>query len=224
MPQTEAALHLHGGRIPGRVPLGTFITGVLCVGSGHSMGREGPSVQIGAGIAAAAARWLRLSPARAKALVPIGAAGALAAAFKTPVAAVLFTLGEIIGDLNAGLLGSAVVASVASTIVARSLLGNEPLFRVPTYHLVDPAELLGYAALGIVGGLVSLGFCRGLLALRAQFRRLPSRTRWLQPAMGGVAIGTLLPISPAIMGVGYDSVGQALNGELTVQACWRSVC
>jgi chloride channel protein, CIC family len=217
VPQTEAAFHLHGGRIPGRVPIGKFLTGVLCIGSGHSMGREGPSVQIGAGVASVIGRWVQLTPARAKALVPVGAAGALAAAFNTPVAAVIFALEEIIGDLNAGLLGSTVVASVASVIVERSILGNAPLFRVPEYHLVHPAELFGYAALGVVGGLVSLVFCKSLLAVRAGFLRLPASTRWLQPAIGGVLIGLLLLISPAVMGVGYEYVDQALNGGLVLK-------
>ncbi len=134
VPQTEAAYHLSGGVIPWRVPFGKFLTGVLCIGSGHSMGREGPSVQIGAGLASVVGRWLRLSPQRVQDLVPVGAAGALAAAFNTPVAAVLFALEEIIGDMNATLIGSTVVASVAAVIVERSILGNEPLFHVPTYR------------------------------------------------------------------------------------------
>src|SRR5665647_217087 len=133
VPQTAAAYRLAGGGIPARVPIGKFLTGVLCIGSGHSIGREGPSVQIGAGLASAVGRWLRLSPERTRSLVPVGAAAALAAAFNTPIAAVLFALEEIVGDLNASLLGSTVVAAVSATVVERSLLGNEPLFRVPLY-------------------------------------------------------------------------------------------
>jgi CIC family chloride channel protein len=214
VPQTEAAFHLHDGVIAGRVPIGKFLTGVLCIGSGHSMGREGPSVQIGAGIASVVARWIGLSPARVKELVPIGAAGALAAAFNTPVAAVIFALEEIIGDMNATLLGSTVIASVASVIVERSILGNEPLFRVPTYHLVHPAELAAYAGLGVIGGVISLAFCKALLGLRRGFQRLPVGTRVFQPAMGGAAIGALLLVAPQVMGVGYEYVDQALNGGL----------
>jgi chloride channel protein, CIC family len=217
VPQTEAAYHLANGVIPSRVPIGKFITGVLCIGSGHSMGREGPSVQIGAGLASTIGRWLRLPPARTRDLVPIGAAGALAAAFNTPVAAVIFALEEIIGDMNAPLLGSTVVASVSAVIVERSILGNEPLFHVPTYRLVHPAELLAYAALGIFGGLVSLLFCKALLGLRAAFARLPSRTKIIQPAMGGLVIGLVLMYSPAVMGVGYEYVDQALNGGLLLK-------
>ena len=214
VPQTETAFHLDEGVIPGRVPFWKFVLGILCIGSGHSLGREGPSVQIGAGLASTIGRWLELSPARVKELVPVGAAGALAAAFNTPVAAVLFALEEIIGDMNAVLIGSAVVASVASVIVERSILGNEPLFHVPAYRLMHPAELLGYGALGIFGGFVSLLFCKGLLGLRTLFKRLPVGTRMFQPAMGGVIIGVLLLFWPAIMGVGYEYVDQALNGGM----------
>ncbi len=217
VPQTEAAYHLAGGLIPTRVPFGKFLTGVLCIGSGHSMGREGPSVQIGAGLASLIGRWLHLPPQRVRDLVPVGAAGALSAAFNTPVAAVLFALEEIIGDMNAALIGSTVVASVAAVIVERSILGNEPLFHVPTYRLVHPAEVLVYAALGVFGGVVSLVFCKGLLATRRLFLRLPPRTKMFQPAIGGLVIGAVLLYSPAIMGVGYEYVDQALNGGLLLR-------
>lgn len=217
IPQTEMAFHLNQGVIPARVPLGKFITGVLCVGSGHSMGREGPSVQIGAGLASVLGRWLRLSPARVQALVPIGAAAALSAAFNTPVAAVLFALEEIIGDLNAGVIGPTVVASVTSVIVERSILGNQPLFRVPQYHLVNASELLAYAVLGIAGGIISLAFCKGLLWARVLFARLPKSTVILQPAMGGLIIGAVLIFFPQVMGVGYEYVDQALNGGIVFQ-------
>lgn len=218
IPQTKSAYHLAGGVMRWRVPFGKFITGVMCVGGGHSMGREGPSVQIGAGLASAIGQWLRLSPTRVRDLVPVGAAGALAAAFNTPVAAVLFALEEIIGDMNARLIGSAVAASVASTIVARSILGNEPLFHVPPYQLMHPAEIGAYAALGIVGGLVSVIFTRLLLYSRGAWLRLPVRTRVIQPAIGGLLIGVLLVWEPAVAGVGYEYVDQALNGEMLLSA------
>lgn len=214
VPQTKAAFHLENGAIPARVPIGKFVMGVLCVGSGHSMGREGPSVQIGAGIASVIGRWLRLPPARVRELVPVGVAGALAAAFNTPVAAVLFALEEIIGDLNARLLGSTVVASIASVVVQRSILGNEPLFHVPAYHLVHPAELVAYAVLGVAGGILSLIFCTALLRLRGWIRLLPQTTVAFQPAVGGLVLGLMLLAVPQVRGVGYEHVDQALNGGL----------
>jgi CIC family chloride channel protein len=214
IPQTKAAFHLAQGFIPLRVPLGKFLTGVMCIGAGHSVGREGPSVQIGAGLASVIGRWMQLSPDRVRALVPVGAAAALSAAFNTPVAAVLFALEEIIGDMNAPLLGSTVVSSVAAVVVERSILGNQPLLHVPPYHLVHPAELLAYAALGVVGGAVSIVFCRLLLASRACVARWPAWTIPLRPCAGGVAIGLVLMVVPSVMGVGYRYVDQAVNGRL----------
>jgi CIC family chloride channel protein len=214
VPQTEAAFHLNQGRIRTRTPFGKFLTGVLCIGCGHSMGREGPSVQIGAGLASIIGRWFQLSPRRAQSLLPVASAAALSAAFNTPIAAVLFALEEIIGDMNAALLGSSVAASVAAVIVERSILGNSPVFHVPAYHLLNSMELLAYCGLGVVGGVVSLAFCKGLLRLRAWFLALPRRTRWLQPAMGGLAIGVILIFAPQVLGVGYQYVDQALNGGL----------
>jgi CIC family chloride channel protein len=217
VPQTKAAFHLHGGIIRPRVPIGKFITGVLCIGAGHSIGREGPSVQIGAGLASFVGQRLGLSPARMKDLVPVGAAGALSAAFNTPVAAVLFALEEIIGDLNAALIGSTVLASVAAVVVQRSILGNEPLFRVPIYQLQHPAELLAYAALGVIGGIVSVLFCTGLLRLRRAFLNLPASSGTWHPAIGGVGIGLVLIFVPEVMGVGYEHVDQALNGGMVLR-------
>jgi CIC family chloride channel protein len=217
VPQTEAAYQLSNGVMKAHVPFGKFVTGILCIGSGHSMGREGPSVQIGAGLASVIGQWLHLPPRRVRDLVPVGAAGALAAAFNTPVAAVLFALEEIIGDMNAPLLGSTVVASVAAVVVERAILGNEPLFRVPTYQLVHPGELAAYAALGVIGGGVSIVFCKALLGLRRLVLAAPPRTRLLQPPVGGVIIGMLLLYSPAVMGVGYEYVDQALNGGLVLR-------
>jgi CIC family chloride channel protein len=218
VPQTEAAYHLQPQGLSARVAFGKFLTGVLCIGSGHSMGREGPSVQIGAGIAVSIGKWFRLPPARAKSLIPVACAAALSAAFNTPVAAVLFALEEIIGDMNAALLGSTVVASVASVIIERSILGNSPIFHVPEYHLVNPAELIAYVVLGVAGGLVSLAFCKGLLHTRSIFLKLPVRTRIFQPAIGGLIIGVILIFFPEVLGVGYQYVDQALNGGLLLRA------
>lgn len=214
IPQTKAAYHLNRGVIPGLVPLGKFLTGALCVGAGHSLGREGPSVQIGAGLASWIGQRLKVSPERVQQLVPVGASAALAAAFNTPIAAVLFSLEELIGDLNAPMLGSTVIASVVSVIIARMVLGNEPLFHVPDYRLVHPAELVAYGVLGLLGGALSLAFTKGLLRLRLLLRRWPASTVTWQPAVGGAVIAAVLILRPEAAGVGYDSVNQALNGHL----------
>jgi CIC family chloride channel protein len=174
-------------------------------------------VQVGAGIASLLGRWLGLSPEKIKSLIPVGAAAAVAAAFNTPLAAVLFALEEVVGDLNAPVLGSVVLASATSWAILRLLLGNDPLFKVPQYQLVSPAEFVIYAVLGLLGGLLSVAFTKLLLKLRERFLRLPRKTMWFQPAIGGVAVGIMGWFVPQILGVGYSYVGQVLNGGMAIR-------
>ena len=153
IPQTKTALFLHDGFISLRTVVGKFTMCAVTLASGMALGREGPSVQVGAGLASVLGRRLGLSKRSVEALVPIGASAALAAAFNTPIAAVLFTLEEVMGDLHAPVLGSIVLSSATSWIVLHLLLGDEPLFHVPAYQLVHPIEFLFYAVLGVAGGL-----------------------------------------------------------------------
>jgi chloride channel protein, CIC family len=217
VPQTKAALFARGGIISLRTVLGKFFCTSATLASGIPLGREGPSVQVGAGIASLLGRWLGLSPEKIKSLVPVGAAAAVAAAFNTPLAAVLFALEEVVGDLHAPVLGSVVLASATSWAMLRLLLGNDPLFKVPQYQLVSPVEFLVYAILGLLGGLLSVAFTKSLLKLRERFLRLPRKTMWFQPAVGGVAVGIMGWFVPQILGVGYGYVGQVLNGGMAIR-------
>jgi CIC family chloride channel protein len=217
VPQTKAALYARDGRILLRTVLGKFFCTSATLASGIPLGREGPSVQVGAGIASVLGRALGLRPERVKALIPVGAAAAIAAAFNTPLAAVLFSLEEIVGDMNAPVLGSVVLASATSWMVLRLLLGNHPLFTVPHYELVSPIEFLIYAVLGIAGGLVSVAFTKLLLTMRARFLRFPANTAWVQPVAGGLLVGGIGWFVPQVLGVGYGYVGDALNGTMTLK-------
>jgi CIC family chloride channel protein len=214
VPQAKAALFAHGGRITLKTVVAKFFLTSASLASGMPLGREGPSVQVGAGIASVLGRGLGLSQERVKALLPVGAAAAIAAAFNAPLAAVLFTLEELVGDLHAPVLGSVVLSAATSWIVLRLMLGNEPLFHVPEYQFVHPVEFAVYAVLGLVGGVLSLIFVKSLLRLRARFLRLPNRTVWFQPALGGVLVGVLGWFVPQVLGVGYAHVGAALNGGM----------
>jgi CIC family chloride channel protein len=160
---------------------------------------------------------LRLRPEKVKALVPVGAAAAIAAAFNTPLAAVMFALEEIVGDLHAPVLGSVVLASATSWGVLRLILGNSPLFKVPQYQLVNPVEFTIYAVLGVGAGLVSVVFAKLLLGMRERFLRFPRWTVWFQPLAGGLSVGLLGWFVPQVMGVGYGYVGLALNGNMTLR-------
>src|SRR4051812_27572861 len=217
VPQTKAALYAREGRITFRTVFGKFFCTSATLASGIPLGREGPSVQVGSGLASVLGRNLGLSPERVKALIPVGAAAAIAAAFNTPLAAVVFALEEIVGDLHAPVIGSVVLASATSWGVLRLLLGNSPLFKVPQYQLVHPVEFAIYAVLGILGGLVSVAFTRLLLGMRERFLRLPLKTQWFQPAAGGLLVGVLGWFTPQVLGVGYGFVGHALNGTMALK-------
>ena len=117
IPQTKTALFVGNGRITLRTVFGKFLCSSTSPASGIALGREGPSVHIGAGIASVLGRTLHLSPKKVESLLPLGAAAALAAAFNTPIAAVLFALEEVIGDLHPPLLGSVVLSSATSWMV-----------------------------------------------------------------------------------------------------------
>jgi len=217
IPQTKTALFVGGGHIKLRTVFGKFLCSSTSLASGIALGREGPSVHIGAGIASVLGRWLRLSPKKIESLLPVGAAAALAAAFNTPIAAVLFALEEVMGDLHAPLLGSVVLSSATSWIILHLVLGDEPLFHVPPYTLVHPVEFVFYALLGLIGGLVSVWFVKMILWMRPRFLALPEKSRWIQPAAGGLLVGLLAWFVPQVLGVGYTYVGDALNGRMAFQ-------
>ena len=216
VPQTKAALFAGGGRITMRTVVGKFFCTSATLASGIRLGREGPSVQVGAGIASVLGRRLGLRPEKVKALLPVGAAAAITAAFNSPLAAVLFSLEEIVGDLHAPVLGSVVLASAASWMVLRLLLGNSPLFKVPQYQLIHPFEFAIYAVLGVAGGLISVVFTKLLLGIRERFLRFPKNTVWFQPVAGGLLVGLMGWFVPQVLGVGYGYVGDVLNGNMAL--------
>src|SRR5271157_2697725 len=216
VPQTKAALYAREGRITLRTVLGKFFCTSATLASGIPLGREGPSVQVGAGIGSVLGRLLGLRSEQVKKLIPVGAAAAIAAAFNTPLAAVLFSLEEIVGDLNAPVMGAVVLASATAWMVLRVLLGNHPLFKVPQYQLVHPAEFAVYAVLGVAGGLVSVAFTKLLLGMRARFLRFPQKTVWFQPVAGGLLVGVMGWFVPQVLGVGYGFVGDVLNGRMAL--------
>jgi CIC family chloride channel protein len=217
VPQTKAALWARGGRISAGTVFGKFFCTSATLACGIPLGREGPAVQVGAGIASMLGRYLGLRPEKIKALIPVGAAAAIAAAFNTPLAAVVFALEEVVGDLHAPVLGSVVLASATSWGMLRLLLGNDPLFQVPQYQLVHPAELAIYGLLGVLGGFISAAFSALLLRMRAWFLTRPRKTAWFQPVVGGLTVGVMACFVPQILGVGYKYVGDVLNGGMALK-------
>ncbi len=216
--QTKSALYIFNGYIPFRTAIGKFICCALAIGAGHSLGPEDPSLQIGASLASALGRQLKLSREKLRLMAPVGAAAGLAAAFNAPISAVLFVIEEVIGRWSAGILGSVVLSAVSSVVIVRGFLGSEPIFRIPVTTFKRPSELIAYAVLGIVGGIAAIIFAKAIGFLRPRLKALPRWTQYLQPAIAGLLIGFIGYLGfPQVMGAGYEFMDQAMHGQFTWQ-------
>ena len=213
VPEVMEAVALRGGVIRGRTVALRTLASAVSIGSGGSVGREGPIVQIGAALGSAIGQWLRLPARSLRTVVGCGAAAGIAATFNAPIAGALFAVEVILGDFAVAQFSPIVIASVVATVLSRWLLGDHPSFSVPHYELVAPFELLPYAALGVAAGLVGLAFTQLLYRSEVAFERLPA-PGWLRPALGGLVVGAIGIAFPQVYGVGYDTITPALQGAL----------
>lgn len=220
IPQLKVAFWRDFGFISWRVVWVKFVAGVLSVGGGSSLGREGPSVQLAGGLSSGAASLLGEAKQNRRAATAAGAAAGLAAAFNTPLAAVTFVLEEIIQDLNSRMLGGVLLAAVLGALVVHGLLGRQPAFILE--HVEAPSWLV-YLLVPIVSALASVSgmtFQKMTLALRSKFRRLQALPRWSGPAIGGLVtwflgVGVFLETGHlGVFGLGYDDLSEALTGHL----------
>src|ERR1041384_1053864 len=224
IPQVKVAYAVRGGRVPFIEALGKFVVGILQIGSGSSLGREGPTVQICAGVASTLGRAAALSRENLQRLLPVGAAAGIAAAFNAPIAAVTFTIEEVVGDLDQEVLAWIVVAAAIAAAVERAILGEHPVFTITrNYGLAHASSLISYAALGVAAAAVSLIFTESLLSLRNRFQHMTIIPTWLRPAIGGLVTGILAFLalrfvqSEGVTGGGYATLSEALSGSIAIR-------
>lgn len=217
--QVRISLLARDAQMSVRGTIGKFLASGVAIGCGLPLGPEDPAIHIGGGVASALGRLMSLSKKRLQELIPVGAAAGLAAAFNTPITAVIFTLEEIVGDINAPMLGSTVLAAVIAVMIRRAALGSQPLFAVPQYSFSHASELLLFALLGLVGGAASAGFTQLVAWLRGRLGCIPRRGPIdIITVLGGVVAGALALLAPRILGVGYSTVSDALNGQIVLKA------
>ena len=230
IPQVKVAYALRSGMVTVRETIGKFILCAVQIGSGASLGLEGPTVQICAGVSSLLARAARLSPKNSKRMASVGMAAGIAAAFNAPIAAITFTLEELIGDLDQTMLSGVIVAAALAAVVEHSILGSNPVFHVNrTYTLGNSSSLIWYALLGLLAAIVSVAFTDSLLWLRARFKRLTAVPKWVHPAIGGLVTGCLATLALAlyhlngIAGDPYKTLTIALTGTLPL-LCMIAFC
>ena len=224
IPQVKVAYAIKGGRLPMRDAVGKFFISALQIGSGASLGREGPTVHICATLSSKLGRVFALSQENLRKLLPVGTAAGIAAAFNAPIAAVTFTIEEVLGDLDQTVLSGVIIAAALASVIERAILGEHPVLSVgQQYGLNHASSLFFYAVLGGAAAIVSLIFTESLLKLRAFFGKLKAIPIWMRPAVGGLVTGILILIallqfgSTGINGSGYSVLSSALSGQLALK-------
>ena len=227
IPQVKVAYFRRFGFISFKETIGKFVLCVIQLGAGASLGVEGPTVHICSGVSSMLARAARLSPENRRRMTSVGMAAGIAAAFNAPIAAVTFTLEELVGNLDQTMLSGVIVAAALAAVVEHSTpgFGSAPLFHLKqAYTLGNASSLVWYALLGVLAAVVSVAFTDSLLWLRGWFRTLRRVPKWVQPAIGGAATGSFAVVAlyffhvNGIAGDPYKTLTLALMGGLPVLA------
>ncbi len=213
VPEVMLAVFEKGGRIRPRVAVVKSLASALSIGSGGSVGREGPIVQIGSALGSSIGQLLRVPDSRLRLLVACGAAGGISATFNAPIAGVFFGLEVILLNFEARSFGVVVLSSVTADVIGRSVFGTHPFLSLPGFSLISPWEYALYALLGLIAAFVGVGFIRVLYGMEDLFDRIWRGPAWLRPAVGGLVLGGLIFIVPQMYGVGYPVLDRMVSGQ-----------
>jgi CIC family chloride channel protein len=218
IPHLEAVLHRVRKLEWKRVLPVKFFGGILAIGSGLTLGREGPTVQMGGAVGDAIARWLKVSPRERLTLISAGAGAGLAAAFNAPLSGLVFVLEEVRRDFQPIVFGAAFIAAAIADIVVRLASDQFPVFAVPSYPTPPLASLPIFAFLGLIAGLLGVLFNRSLLKTIESYARLPSRFVLPAAAITGGLVGLVGWFSPLAIGSGHSLAETVLKGEFLLSA------
>jgi CIC family chloride channel protein len=214
VPEVMQAIALRAGVIRKRVAAAKIFASAVTIGSGGSVGREGPMVQIGASIGSSVGQLLKVPTIHMKTMIGCGAAAGIAATFNAPIAGVLFALEIIVGDWGMTSFSPVVLSSVTATTISRYYFGDFPAFVIPDYNVVSLWEFCLYPFLGVVSGLVALSFTKTLYAFEDASDAARMIPEWLKPAIGGAALGVVIIFFPAAFGVGYGPMNLSLTNNM----------
>jgi len=218
IPHLEAVLHRFRKLDWKRILPVKFIGGVISIGSGLALGREGPTVQMGGAVGDAISDWLKVSPRERLTLISAGAGAGLAAAFNAPLSGLIFVLEEVRRDFQPIVFGAVFIAAAIADIVTRIGAGQFPYFTVPSYPMPPLTSLPIFAVLGVIAGLFGVLFNRGLLTSIGLYARLPNRYVTPAAAITGGIIGLVGWFSPLMLGSGHTLVESTLQGDLLLAA------
>ncbi|MFG2432021.1 chloride channel protein [Streptomyces sp. NPDC048590] len=216
VPEVMLAVAQRGGRISPKVAVVKTLASALTIGSGGSVGREGPIVQIGSALGSTLGRCTKVTEQRMKLLVACGAAGGIAATFNAPLAGVFFAMELILSAFSVEAFGATVLASVTASVIGRAAFGDVAFLNLPDFHVQHLGQYALFAVLGVVAGAVGVGFSRVLYAIEDACDWIWRGPEWLRPAVGGLALGLVLLALPEMYGVGYPVLEKAAEGRYAI--------
>ncbi|WP_201774782.1 chloride channel protein [Demequina salsinemoris] len=216
VPEVMYAISKRGGRIPVKVALVKALASAITIGSGGSVGREGPIVQIGSALGSSLARAVRLNESQVRLLVACGAAGGIAATFNAPIAGVFFAMELLLVNFAARTFAAVVLSSVTASVIARAVLGDEAFLVLPEFHVSNVGEYALYVVLGVLAAFVAMGFTKALYWFEDMADKIWKGPEWLRPGVGGLLLGLLLLFIPQMYGVGYPVLENAVTGEYVI--------
>jgi CIC family chloride channel protein len=213
VPEVMNAVATKNGFIRMRVVLVKALASALSIGSGGSVGREGPIVQIGSAFGSAVGQLFQVSTRRMRTFIGCGAAAGIAATFNAPIAGAIFASEVILGDFSVGAIGPIIISSVFGTVISRSVFGDYPAFIPPLYTMQSPLEIVFYIILGIAAGLAGWLFVRALYFSEDIFDRWKISVG-AKALIGGTILGLMAIFIPEVLGVGYESMDRVLSGNM----------
>jgi chloride channel protein, CIC family len=213
VPEVMLAVAIGGSRIRPRVAAVKALVSSICIGSGGSVGREGPIVQISSALGSTIGQLFRLTEDKIRILIACGAAGGIAATFNAPLAGIFFGLEVILREYGTRYFSSVVLSAVTATVISRTFLGSSPAFVTPPYELLSSYDIIFYFVLGLLAAIVGWLFIKVLYKFEDIFDAI-NMPSYLKPALGGLLLGLIGLYFPQIFGVGYPTIEQTLNGQL----------
>ncbi len=212
--QVIYSILLKHGLIKPIAPITEGITSAITIGTGGSVGPEGPAIYLGAGIGSIISKIFNVNPRRMQILAAAGAGAGIAAAFNAPIAGALFAIEIILMDFHFNQFSVVVFATVFATFVSRSLLGDVASFSSVQYQLHNGFEFLLFAVLGVFSGLVSFLFIKFLYWLEDFIKTKLRINKYLKALLGGILLGAIGLILPEVLGVGYDVIDNFLKNQI----------